>query len=278
MQGPDAPDPQRRFGGIARLYGEAALERLRGAHMVVVGVGGVGSWAAEALARSGVGELTLIDLDHVAESNINRQAQALGSTLGEAKVRALSRRLLDINPDCLVHEVEEFLSAENLADLLPARVDVLLDCCDQVRAKAALAAHAMRAATPLIVSGAAGGKRLAQHVRVMDLADVRGDPLLAKLRYRMRREHSAARQGLIGLPCVCSDEPRAALLQQACAAPDDPGAGLNCAGYGSSVMVTASFGMAAAGFAVESVVLRRDRDKPGRAPATSGRQDALCYD
>ncbi len=276
MQGADTPDPQRRFGGIARLYGDAALERLRGAHMVVVGVGGVGSWAAEALARSGVGELTLIDLDHVAESNINRQAQALGSTLGQAKVHALSRRLLDINPDCVVHEVEEFLSAENLAELLPARVDVVLDCCDQVRAKAALAAQAMRAGTALIVSGAAGGKRLAQHVRVMDLADVRGDPLLAKLRYRMRREHAAARQGLIGLPCVCSDEPRAALLQPACAVPDDPGAGLNCAGYGSSVMVTASFGMAAAGFAVEAVVLRRDRDKPSRAP--SGRQDALCYD
>jgi tRNA threonylcarbamoyladenosine dehydratase len=276
VQGPDAPDPQRRFGGIARLYGQAALERLRGAHMVVVGVGGVGSWAAEALARSGVGELTLIDLDHVAESNINRQAQALGSTLGEAKVRALSRRLHDINPDCVVHEVEEFLDAENLAELLPARADVLLDCCDQVRAKAAMAAQALRSGLPLIVSGAAGGKRLAQHVRVMDLADVRGDPLLAKLRYRMRREHAAPRQGLIGLPCVCSDEPRAALLQQACAVPDDPGAGLNCAGYGSSVMVTASFGMAAAGFAVEAVALRREAGQPARR--ASGRQDALCYD
>ena len=276
MQGADTPDPQRRFGGIARLYGDAALERLRGAHMVVVGVGGVGSWAAEALARSGVGELTLIDLDHVAESNINRQAQALDSTLGEAKVRALSRRLRDINPDCVVHEVEEFLSAENLAELLPAHTDVLLDCCDQVRAKAALAAQALRSGTPLIISGAAGGKRLAQHVRVMDLADVRGDPLLAKLRYRMRREHAAARQGLIGLPCVCSDEPRAALLQPACAAPEDPGSGLNCAGYGSSVMVTASFGMVAAGFAVEAVALRRERDAPARKP--SGRHDALCYD
>jgi tRNA A37 threonylcarbamoyladenosine dehydratase len=270
------PDPGRRFGGIARLYGPAALERLRAAHMVVVGVGGVGSWAAEALARSGVGELTLIDLDHVAESNINRQTQALGSTLGEAKVRALARRLHDINPDCVVHEVEEFLDADNLDALLPAKPDVLLDCCDQVRAKASMAAHALRARMPLIVSGAAGGKRLAQHVRVMDLADVRGDPLLAKLRYRMRREHAAARQGPIGLSCVCSDEPRAALLQQDCAMPDDPGAGLNCAGYGSSVMVTASFGMVAAGFAVEAVALRRERDAPARKP--SGTHDALCYD
>ena len=368
---PDAPDAQRRFGGIARLYGDAGLRRLQAAHMVVIGVGGVGSWAAEALARSGVGELTLIDLDHVAESNINRQAQALDSTLGQAKVRALARRLLDINPECRVHEVEEFITAENLAELLPRHCDMLLDCCDQVRAKAAVAAHALRARTPIVVSGAAGGKRLAQHVRiadladvrgdpllsklryrmrreheaprhgpiglpcvhsdepqaallapevgvlldccdqvrakaamaahalrvglpivlsgaaggkrlaqhvrVMDLADVRGDPLLAKLRYRMRREHAAPRHGAIGLPCVCSDEPRAALLADAvCAAPTDAGAGLNCAGYGSSVMVTASFGMAAAGLAVETLALRRDTSAASRPRA--GARGALCYD
>ena len=274
---PDAPDAQRRFGGIARLYGDAGLRRLQAAHMVVIGVGGVGSWAAEALARSGVGELTLIDLDHVAESNINRQAQALDSTLGQAKVRALARRLLDINPECRVHEVEEFITAENLAELLPRHCDMLLDCCDQVRAKAAVAAHALRARTPIVVSGAAGGKRLAQHVRIADLADVRGDPLLSKLRYRMRREHEAPRHGPIGLPCVHSDEPQAALLQgAACAAPADAGAGLNCAGYGSSVMVTATFGMAAAGAAVDAVALRRERNTD--SPAVATRRDALCYD
>ena len=274
---PDAPDAQRRFGGIARLYGDAGLRRLQAAHMVVIGVGGVGSWAAEALARSGVGELTLIDLDHVAESNINRQAQALGSTLGQAKVRALAQRLLDINPECRVHEVEEFITAENLAGLLPRHCDALLDCCDQVRAKAAVAAHALRTRTPIVVSGAAGGKRLAQHVRIADLADVRGDPLLSKLRYRMRREHEAPRHGPIGLPCVHSDEPQAALLQgAACAAPADAGAGLNCAGYGSSVMVTATFGMAAAGAAVEAVALRREHNTD--RPAVATRRDALCYD
>ena len=271
------PDPQRRFGGIARLYGEAGLQRLQQSHMMVVGVGGVGSWAAEALVRSGVGEITLVDLDHVAESNINRQAQALESTLGEAKVRALARRLHDINPLCTVHEVEEFVTAENLDALLAPGVGVLLDCCDQVRAKAAMAAHALRVGLPVVLSGGAGGKRLAQHVRVMDLADVRGDPLLAKLRYRMRREHAAPRHGAIGLPCVCSDEPRAALLADAvCAAPMDAGAGLNCAGYGSSVMVTASFGMAAAGLAVETLALRRDTSAASRPRA--GARGALCYD
>ena len=272
-----APDAQRRFGGIARLYGETGLQRLQAAHMVVVGVGGVGSWAAEALARSGVGRLTLIDLDHVAESNINRQLQALDSTLGEAKVRALARRLHDINPNCVVHEVEEFISAENLAELMPADCDVLLDCCDQVRAKAAMAAHALAMGLPIVVCGAAGGKRLAQHVRVADLADVRGDALLSKLRYRMRREHQAPRQGAIGLPCVHSDEPQAALLQDvACATPADAGAGLNCAGYGSSVMVTASFGMAAAGVAVETVALRRAHNTHRLSVAQ--KRNALCYD
>ncbi len=279
MNAPDAsarPDLQRRFGGVARLYGDDGLQRLQAAHVVVVGVGGVGSWAAEALARSGVGELSLIDLDHVSESNVNRQLQALDSTLGEAKVRALARRLHDINPCCVVHEVEEFISAENLAQLLPPHWDVLLDCCDQVRAKAAMAAHALQTGRRIVVSGAAGGKRLAQHVRVMDLADVRGDALLSKLRYRLRREHAAARQGPIGVACVCSDEPQAALLQDACAtsAARDAGAGLNCAGYGSSVMVTASFGMAAAGVAVEAVALQRRARTP--RPAVS--RDTLCYD
>ena len=273
LPGAAQPDLQRRFGALARLYGQAALQRLQSAHMVVVGVGGVGSWAAEALARSGVGEITLIDLDHVAESNINRQSQALESTLGEAKVRALARRLLDINPLCAVHEVEEFLDADNLERLLPADAAVVLDCCDQVRAKAALAAQALRRGLPLVLSGAAGGRRLAQHVRVMELADVRGDPLLSKVRYRLRRDHQAPRQGPIGLRCVCSDEPRAALLQQPCGLPAvDPGAGLNCAGYGSSVMVTASFGMAAAGEAVETLARHAPR------ASSPGARDALCYD
>ncbi len=261
---PPPADARRRFGGIARLYGEQALQRLQRAHMVVVGVGGVGSWAAEALARSGVGTLTLIDLDHVAESNINRQSQALESTLGEAKVRALARRLLDIHPRCTVHQVEEFIDADNVETLLPPQADMLLDCCDQVRAKAAMAAHALRSGLPLVVAGAAGGRRLAQHVRVMDLAEVRGDALLSKLRYRMRREHRAPRAGAMGIRCVCSDEPRASAPESTdCVLPSDPGAGLNCAGYGSSVMVTASFGMVAAGEALEQLARAAARGRRG---------------
>jgi tRNA A37 threonylcarbamoyladenosine dehydratase len=163
-------DLERRFGGLRRLYGDAGYARLRAARVAVVGVGGVGSWAAEALARSGVATLVLIDLDHVAESNINRQVQALGRTLGQAKVQALRERIADIHPGCDVQGVEEFVDAQNWPALLPQPVDVLIDACDQVRAKAALAGWALGARQPLVCVGAAGGKRQPQAVQVQDLA------------------------------------------------------------------------------------------------------------
>ena len=200
-------DLERRFGGLRRLYGDTAYDRIRAARIAVVGVGGVGSWAAEALARSGVAELTLIDLDHVAESNINRQVQALGATLGMAKVRALRERIADIHPGCLVHEVEAFAEAGNWPAVLPQPVDVVIDACDQLRAKAAMAAWAITTATPLVVVGAAGGKRRPQAVEVDDLSAVTHDPLLAALRQRLRQHHGAARKGAIGVRCVFSREP-----------------------------------------------------------------------
>ncbi|MGD9835124.1 MAG: ThiF family adenylyltransferase, partial [Piscinibacter sp.] len=171
-------DLERRFGGLRRLYGDVAYARIRAARIAVVGVGGVGSWAAEVLARSGVAELTLVDLDHVAESNINRQVQALGATVGMAKVRALAERIGDIHPQCRVHEVEEFAQADNWPAVLPQPVDVVIDACDQLRAKVAMAAWSLAARVPLVVVGAAGGKRRPQAVEVDDLAAATHDPLL----------------------------------------------------------------------------------------------------
>jgi tRNA A37 threonylcarbamoyladenosine dehydratase len=246
-------DLERRFGALRRLYGDAGYTRLRGACVAVVGVGGVGSWAAEALARSGVAALMLIDLDHVAESNINRQVQALGATLGQAKVLALRDRIADIHPGCEVLAVEEFVDAQNWPALLPQPVDALIDACDQVRAKAALAAWALAGRQPFVSVGAAGGKRLAQRVDVEDLAAVTHDPLLAALRQRLRREHGAARQGRIGLRCVFSCEPVAAALED-CATDGGNDGSLNCHGYGSSVTVTATFGLVAAGEAIAQVL------------------------
>ena len=139
---------ERRFGGISRLYGPAALQRFSQAHVCVVGVGGVGSWAVEALARSGIGRLTLIDLDNVAESNTNRQLHALTDNFGLPKVTALHRRILQINPACTVHEIEDFVDAENVQTLFAEPFDFVIDAIDQVRVKAAMAAHFVAKARP----------------------------------------------------------------------------------------------------------------------------------
>jgi len=257
----DDAELERRFGGLQRLYGDIAYARIRSAHVVVVGVGGVGSWTAEALARSGVAALTLIDLDHVAESNVNRQVQALGSTLGQAKVAALAASIADIHPGCDVTGIEEFVEPENWPALLPAgrRVDALVDACDQVRAKAVIAAWALATKTPLVVVGAAGGKRRAHDVRVSDLGAVTHDPMLASLRQRLRRHHGGARAGAMGITCVHSSEP-VRMPDGAC----DVEANLACHGYGSSVAVTATFGMVAAGCALESAAFpaTEQRDPP----------------
>jgi len=255
-------DLERRFGGLRRLYGDAAYRRIRAARIAIVGVGGVGSWAAEALARSGVASLVLIDLDHVAESNVNRQVQALGSTLGMAKVEALRRRIADIHPGCAVRAVEEFVDESNWPALLGGEpVSVVIDACDQVRAKAAIASWAIATRTPLVSVGAAGGKRAAERVEVGDLAAVTHDPVLASLRQRLRKLHSAVRVGDFGITCVFSREavalpPGDAQAEAGECAVDGS---LNCHGYGSSVGVTATFGMVAASRALEFAALAASR-------------------
>jgi tRNA threonylcarbamoyladenosine dehydratase len=245
-------DHERRFGGLERLYGEGTRLVLHRARVAVVGVGGVGSWAAEALARSGVGNLTLIDLDHIALSNINRQIQALDSTLGKAKVLALQDRIRDINPDCRVTAVEDFLDEDNLQQLIPADAfDALIDACDNVQAKAALIAHARRNKLFLAVCGAAGGKSNPLKLRIDDLGRTTHDALLSRLRKRLRRDFNVLprKNGKFGVNCVYLDEP--ARRDRACSANN-----LSCAGYGSTVTVTASMGFAAAALCIERIVAR----------------------
>lgn len=253
-------DLERRFGGLARLYGPEGAARIRSAHVAIAGIGGVGSWAAEALARSGVGSLTLIDLDHVAESNINRQVHATSATLGQAKVQAMRERIAGIHPGCRVHCIEEFVTPENLPALLGGPVDAVIDACDQVRAKAAIAATCVAQLVPLITVGAAGGKRFAHKVEIDDLAIVTHDPLLAQLRYRLRKEFGAARgDKRIGVSCVFSRE-AVAPPDAACAVEGD--GSLNCHGYGSVVSVTATFGLCAAGWVLDQLANgKRKRQK-----------------
>ena len=255
-------DLERRFGGLRRLYGHEGYQQLRSARVAVVGLGGVGSWAVEALARCGVARLVLIDLDHVAESNVNRQVQATSRTLGMSKVQALRARIADIHPRCEVLGVEEFVDAKNWPALLPCAVDAVIDACDQVQAKLALAAWAREQRQPplhYVCVGAAGGKRQAHAVAVADLAEVTHDPLLASLRQRLRKAHGAPRQGRLNIACVFSREAVAAPANDfdvAGGTSTDSDGSLNCHGYGSTVTVTASFGMVAAGLAIEQLLAR----------------------
>jgi tRNA A37 threonylcarbamoyladenosine dehydratase len=256
----EAADLQRRFGGLERLYGMDGAAAVRRAHVAVVGIGGVGSWAAEALARSGVGALTLIDLDHIAESNINRQIHALASTLGQAKVEAMRERIAQIHPGCRVTAVDEFVEPGNWPALLPEGVHAVIDACDEVKAKTAMAAWAVQTKTAFIACGAAGGKRLAHKVDVDDLAATTHDPLLAQVRYRLRKFHGAPREGRkIGVACVFSREP-VAPPDPSCALEGD--GSLNCHGYGSVVSVTATFGQCAAGWLLDRIAAGKVRATP----------------
>jgi len=248
---------ERRFGGLRRLYGVDGAQRIFSAHVVVVGIGGVGSWAVEALARSGVRRLTLIDLDHVSESNINRQIHALEPTLGQAKAEAMRERIALFHPDCMVDVVDDFVTPENWPALLEGVPDLeglpsaVIDACDQVRAKTTLAAWAATRSVPFITVGAAGGKRLAHAVEVADLNEVTHDPLLAQLRYRLRKHHGGARTGPIGVGCVFSREP-VSPPDASCTIEGVDGS-LNCHGYGSVVSVTATFGFCAAGWVMNTL-------------------------
>ena len=261
----DDIDSARRFAGIGRLYGIAALERFRTAHVCVIGVGGVGSWSAEALARSAVGQLTLIDLDHLAESNINRQIHALTSTLGQAKVAALAARIAEINPHCRVNAVEEFVTAENLEQLIGTQgYDYVIDAIDDARAKTALIVYCRAHGIRLITVGSAGGQIDPTQVEVRDLSRTEQEPLLARVRKQLRREHGFSRgaKNKFGIDAVFSTEPvRLPEAEQACAVDDEDQAGvtgLNCAGFGSAMVVTATFGLVAAGWVLRALAAQKD--------------------
>lgn len=233
-------DSARRFGGVSRLYGTGSQARAAAAHCVVVGIGGVGSWAVEALARSGIGELTLIDLDHIAESNINRQIHALEDTLGMAKVEAMKARVLAINPACRIHAVDEFIDEQNVATLIPP-CNGVIDAIDNVRAKAALIAHCQRNGIRIVTTGGAGGRRDPSKIEVLDLSRTTQDALASKVRAKLRKDYGFSRdpKRKFGIECVFSPEQ----IVRPVGSSDQ---GLSCAGYGSAVTVTASFGFIAA--------------------------------
>ena len=249
-------DYSRRFGGIARLYGQAAADALRRSHVCVVGVGGVGSWAVETLARSGIGRFTLVDLDNVAPSNTNRQIHALTPDFGKAKVAALAERIAQINPECETVQIEDFADEDNLDALFRLPFSFVIDAIDQGRVKTAMAARFVRTGQPFVCSGGAGGQRNPALVQAADLAQVTHDPLLANMRYALRKKHGFPRTGRMRVPCVYSREQTATPQNAACAAAPQ---GLSCAGYGSSMAVTAAFGLHCAAAAIEHIAARAQR-------------------
>jgi len=239
---------ERRFKGTQTLYGASAVDTFAAAHVYVIGVGGVGSWAAEALARTAVGTITLIDLDVLVASNVNRQLPALDSTFGQSKIAAMATRIREINPKVRLHLIDDFLTPENVAELLPSRAQakavaqknpiVILDCVDDMNAKLAISLHCRFNKLKLVCAGGAGGKIDPSQIKVSDLRDSYQDPLLAKLRNKLRHEKgiNSALKEKFGIKCVYSTEPPR--VDKSCQT-----GGLHCGGYGSAVVVTSVVAM-----------------------------------
>ncbi|WP_039914738.1 tRNA cyclic N6-threonylcarbamoyladenosine(37) synthase TcdA [Cellvibrio mixtus] len=258
----------QRFGGIARLYGQDSLHALTNAHFAVIGLGGVGTWAAEALARSGVGELTLIEMDEVCVTNTNRQSHALQSAIGKSKNQVISERLRDINPEIIVHTVENFIDDQNIHQLLGKQHHVIIDAIDAAHLKARLVAYCSAVKIRLIMIGSSGGKRDLQRITVDDLARAKNDPMLHKIRQQLYRHFNFARDTnrKFRVDAVYSDE------QMVYPKPDgtvcqtkqhlQEGVKLDCTGgFGSSVMVTGTFGFLAAAKAIERYLAKhKDMD------------------
>ena len=249
---------ERRFGGISRLYGQDGLERIRRAHVCVIGLGGVGSWAVEALARSGVGELTLVDLDDVCISNVNRQLHALDGELGKPKAEAMARRVRAINPDCGVHPVQAFFLKSNAREILRARFDYVLDAIDSPARKCLLIALCREKAIPVITTGASAGRRDPTAIQVMDLAFSSHDRLLQEVRKQLRTHHGFPRgERPFGVDCVVSREPVVYPKADGSVGGDHapaPDLRLDCdTGFGTASFVTGTFGFIAASHVVQRV-------------------------
>ena len=256
-------DNSQRFGGIARLYGEKALQCFQQSHICVIGIGGVGSWAAEALARSGIGQLTLIDMDDVCVTNTNRQIHALQGNVGKLKTEVMAERIRLINPDCQIHIIDDFITEENLQEYVNNRFDFVVDAIDSLRAKVALLAYCKRQKIPLITTGGAGGQMDPTKIAITDLAKTTQDPLAAKVRADLRRKFGFSRnpKKKFGIPCVYSTEqltyPDGAGGTCSAKASSDGNMRMDCAsGFGATTVVTATFGFVAVSYVLKKLATK----------------------
>lgn len=250
---------EKRFGGIGRLYGRDGLERLRQSHVCVIGLGGVGSWAVEALARSGIGELTLVDLDDVCISNTNRQIHSLEGELGKPKVEVLARRAQAINPDCAVHALQAFFLKSNAEEILQTPYHYVVDAIDSPSRKCLLIALCHQKGIPVLTTGAAGGRRDPTAIEVMDLAFTSHDRLLQEVRWGLRAQYGFPRGTQpFGIECVVSREPVVypSKSGSVCAEREDTDLRLDCnTGFGTATFVTGTFGFVAAARVVQALAV-----------------------
>ena len=267
---------EQRFGGIARLYGLEGLRRLAAAHVAVVGVGGVGSWVAEALVRSGVGEISLFDLDDVCISNSNRQIHALSGAIGQPKVKVLAERLLAINPLCVVHAVSDFVTRETMAQYITVELDAVVDCIDSVMSKEALIAWCKLRKIWIITTGGAGGQLDPMQIQISDLNKTFNDPLASKVRSVLRRDYNFSRtmSRHYSVPCVFSTEQLrypngdGSICLSKHLVDDEIKTGCE-GGIGAAMMVTASFAMVASARTVDKLVAGQRRPSESK-PRNNG--------
>jgi|TARA_B110000003_G_scaffold253177_1_gene268291 tRNA A37 threonylcarbamoyladenosine dehydratase len=241
-------DIERRFGGIIRLFGETQFNQFQSSHICIVGIGGVGSWVAESMARHGIGKITLIDMDHVTESNINRQIHALDSTIGASKVKAMQERILDINPDCDVICIDEFLTEENISIYIKKNFSFVVDAIDQTKVKIALADYCLIEGLQFVMIGGAGGKKNPELVKLTDILKTFGDPLLTKIRQHFNKK--VLNKIKRNFPVIFSSE----LIEKPSKGwANNSRNGLNCDGYGSSPNVTATFAFIATSYVLNKL-------------------------
>ncbi|WP_294089962.1 tRNA cyclic N6-threonylcarbamoyladenosine(37) synthase TcdA [uncultured Actinobacillus sp.] len=241
---------EQRFGGIGRLYTPEGLAILRRSHICVIGIGGVGSWAVEALARSGIGKITMIDMDDICVTNINRQIHAMSGTVAQLKTEAMKERIEKINPECQIEIIDDFITPENIPEYLNRGYDYVIDAIDSVRTKAALIAYCKRHKIKLITTGGAGGQTDPTQIQITDLSKTIQDPLASKVRSLLRKEYNFSQnpKRKFGVDCVFSTQP---LIFPKMGDGCEISATMNCAnGFGAVTMVTATFGF----FAVSRVI------------------------
>jgi tRNA A37 threonylcarbamoyladenosine dehydratase len=254
---------EKRFAGLQRLYGSEAYALLKQLHIGVVGVGGVGSWTVEALARSAIGQITLIDYDEIAASNVNRQIHALTSTFDQKKIAVMAKRVHEINPECQVHAIDDFINMENMQSLLERGYDYVIDAIDSIKFKAAMINYCRRNKIPIIATGGAGGLSDPTMIKVDDLSRTYNDPLAAKVRRQLREQYGFARNSkrTFGVECVFSSQQQVYPKPDGSVSHEKPGihgVSLDCRfGYGTSSTVTATFGFVAAARAINKILKKR---------------------